>query len=112
CFMEVSSHAIDQQRIAGITFRGAIFSNLTQDHLDYHKTFAEYIRAKKSFFDALPESAFALTNNDDKNGMVMLQNSHAHKYTYSLKSYSDFKTKVLETHSDGMLLSVEKSEVW
>ncbi len=112
CFMEVSSHAIDQQRIAGIMFRGAVFSNLTQDHLDYHKTFAEYIRAKKSFFDALPESAFALTNNDDKNGMIMLQNSHACKYTYSLKSYSDFKTKVLETHSDGMLLSVEKSEVW
>ena len=112
CFMEVSSHAIDQYRISGIQFRGAIFSNITQDHLDYHKTFAEYIRVKKMFFDSLPESAFALTNNDDKNAMIMLQNSQAHTYTYSLKNYSDFKCKVLEMHSDGMLLVIGKSEVW
>lgn len=112
CFMEVSSHAIHQHRIAGIVFGGGVFSNLTQDHLDYHKTFAEYLQVKKSFFDALPQHAFALSNIDDKNGEVMLQNTKAAKHTYSLKSFSDFKCKILETHFDGMLLQICGTEVW
>ncbi len=112
CFMEVSSHAIDQDRISGIEFDGAIFTNLTHDHLDYHKTFAEYLKAKKKFFDQLPETAFALTNADDKNGMVMLQNTKASKQTYSLRSLANFHCKVLEKHFDGMLLSVDGQEIW
>ncbi len=112
CFMEVSSHAIDQQRIAGISFDGAIFSNLTHDHLDYHKTFAEYRDAKKKFFDQLPINAFALTNIDDKNGAVMLQNCNAQKYTYSARNMADFKVKVIESHFDGMLLNVNGKEFW
>ncbi len=112
CFMEVSSHAIDQQRIAGITFDGAIFSNLTHDHLDYHKTFAEYRDAKKKFFDQLAPEAFALTNADDKNGTVMLQNCKAQKYVYSARSMADFKVKVIESHFDGMLLNVNGKEFW
>lgn len=112
CFMEVSSHAIDQDRISGIEFDGAIFTNLTHDHLDYHKTFAEYLKAKKKFFDLLPDSAFALTNYDDKNGMVMLQNTLATKHTYSLRSLANFRCVILEKHFDGMLLSVEGQEVW
>ena len=112
CFMEVSSHAIDQQRIAGICFDGAIFSNLTHDHLDYHKTFIEYRNAKKRFFDQLPLDAFALTNADDKNGAVMLQNCNARKYTYSARTMADFKVKVIESHFDGMLLSVNGKEFW
>ena len=112
CFMEVSSHAIDQDRIEGVAFEGGIFTNLTHDHLDYHKTFAEYLKAKKKFFDQLPKQAFALTNADEKNGMVMLQNTNAQKKTYGLKSFADFKCKVLEKHFDGMLLSVDGQEVW
>ncbi len=112
CFMEVSSHAIDQQRIAGIDFDGAIFSNLTHDHLDYHKTFLEYRNAKKRFFDQLTPKAFALTNVDDKNGPVMLQNCQAHKYTYSARSMADFRVKVIESHFDGMLLSINGKEFW
>ncbi|HLN74939.1 MAG: UDP-N-acetylmuramoyl-L-alanyl-D-glutamate--2,6-diaminopimelate ligase [Methylococcaceae bacterium] len=112
CFMEVSSHAVDQDRISGIEFDGGIFTNLTHDHLDYHKTFAEYLKAKKKFFDQLPSSAFALTNADDKNGMVMLQNTKALKRTYSLRSLADFHCNILEKHFDGMLLSIGGKEVW
>jgi len=112
CFMEVSSHAIDQDRISGIEFDGGIFTNLTHDHLDYHVTFAEYLKAKKKFFDQLPASAFALTNADDKNGMVMLQNTAASKQTYSLRSLASFHCKILEKHFDGMLLSIDGQEVW
>jgi UDP-N-acetylmuramoyl-L-alanyl-D-glutamate--2,6-diaminopimelate ligase len=112
CFMEVSSHAVDQNRIAGISFDGAVFSNLTHDHLDYHKTFIEYRNAKKRFFDQLSPDAFALTNADDKNGMVMLQNCKAHKYTYSARTMADFKVKVMESHFDGMLLNINGKEFW
>ncbi|MGE5393195.1 MAG: UDP-N-acetylmuramoyl-L-alanyl-D-glutamate--2,6-diaminopimelate ligase [Candidatus Saccharibacteria bacterium] len=112
CFMEVSSHAVDQDRISGIEFDGGIFTNLTHDHLDYHKTFAEYLKAKKKFFDQLPSSAFALTNADDKNGMVMLQNTQALKQTYSLRSLANFHCNILEKHFDGMLLSIGAKEVW
>ena len=112
CFMEVSSHAIHQNRIAGVDFVGGIFTNITHDHLDYHKTFEEYIKAKKQFFDALPESAFALTNKDDKNGMVMLQNAKADKHSYALKSMSDFSCKVVESDFTGMLLNIDSNEVW
>lgn len=112
CFMEVSSHAIHQHRISGITFTGGIFSNITQDHLDYHKTFAEYLQVKKSFFDNLPKTAFALSNIDDKNGEVILQNTKAQKVTYSLKSFSDFKCKIIENHFDGMLLQLDNKQVW
>jgi UDP-N-acetylmuramoyl-L-alanyl-D-glutamate--2,6-diaminopimelate ligase len=112
CFMEVSSHSVHQERIAGISFDGALYTNLTHDHLDYHKTFLEYRDAKKKFFDDLPSEAFALTNIDDKNGRVMLQNSAARKFYYSLKAVADFKTKVLESHFDGMLLNINGQEVW
>ena len=112
CFMEVSSHAIDQKRIAGINFDGGIFTNLTHDHLDYHKTFAEYLKTKKQFFDQLPANAFALTNSDEKNGRVMLQNTKATKKSYGLKSLADFKCKVLEKHLDGLLLNIGNREVW
>jgi len=112
CFMEVSSHAIDQDRISGIDFDGGIFTNLTHDHLDYHLTFAEYLKAKKKFFDLLPETAFALTNADDKNGMVMLQNTKASKQTYSLRTLANFNCKVIEKHFDGMLLNIDGQEVW
>lgn len=112
CFMEVSSHSIQQQRIAGVKFAGGVFTNITHDHLDYHKTFAEYIRVKQSFFDRLPANSFALTNVDDKNGMVMVQNSKARKITYSGRSMADFRCKILETHFNGMLLSFEGQEVW
>jgi len=112
CFMEVSSHAIAQHRIAGLSFSGGIFSNLTHDHLDYHKTFDNYLKAKKAFFDGLPKSAFALTNSDDKNGNVMLQNTRAHKKTYALKSMADFKAKILENQFGGLLLQIDGEEVW
>lgn len=112
CFMEVSSHSIVQNRIAGLQFAGATFSNITHDHLDYHKTFAEYIKAKKGLFDSLPSDAFALTNIDDKNGMVMVQNCSAKISTYSLRSMADFRTKIIENHFDGMLLNVDGVEVW
>jgi len=112
CFMECSSHAIVQQRIRGLHFAGGVFTNLTHDHLDYHKTFAEYIRAKKLFFDALPRGAFALTNADDRNGRVMVQNTAAAVHTYSLRAMADFRCKVLEMHPDGMLLRIDGREVW
>ncbi|MFA6334504.1 MAG: UDP-N-acetylmuramoyl-L-alanyl-D-glutamate--2,6-diaminopimelate ligase [Bacteroidales bacterium] len=112
CFMEVSSHSLDQSRICGLNFTGAIFSNITHDHLDYHKTFQEYIRVKKSFFDNLPSSAFALTNIDDKNGLVMLQNTAAKKYRYSCKAPADFNCKIIEKGLDGMLVKIDNREVW
>jgi len=110
-FMEVSSHAIDQSRIAGLEFDGGIFTNITRDHIDYHLTFENYLKAKKTFFDSLPSDAFALTNADDKNGMVMLQNSKAKKYSYSLRGMADFKTKILEHGFEGMLLDMNDREV-
>lgn len=110
-FMEVSSHAIDQKRIAGLQFTGGVFSNITRDHLDYHHTFDAYLKAKKAFFDHLPKEAFALTNIDDKNGLVMLQNSKAQKHTYSMRSMADFKARILENHFEGMLLEINKKEV-
>lgn len=110
-FMECSSHAIDQRRIAGLRFRGGIFTNLTRDHMDYHKTVENYLKAKKRFFDDLPADAFALTNADDKNGLVMLQNSAAAKKTYSLRTMADFKTRILEMSFDGMLLNMNGHEV-
>ena len=112
CFMEVSSHSIVQNRISGLNFNGGIFTNITQDHLDYHKTFKEYINAKKMFFDNLTNSAFALTNIDDRNGEFMLQNTKAEKKTFSIRSYADFKCKVLESHFEGMLLDIDGIEVW
>ncbi len=111
-FMEVSSHAIVQHRITGLKFTGAAFSNITHDHLDYHKTFEEYIKAKKMFFDNLQDDAFALTNKDDRNGSVMLQNTKAKKYSYGLKSIADFKCRVVENHLNGLLLSIDNQEVW
>ena len=111
-FMEVSSHAIDQNRIAGLHFAGGIFTNLTHDHLDYHKTMANYRNAKKKFFDNLPANAFALTNLDDKNGAVMLQNTKARKMSYALKHDADFKGIVLESHFDGMLMKVNDTEMF
>lgn len=111
-FMEVSSHAIVQHRITGLEFTGGIFSNLTHDHLDFHKTFGEYLKAKKRFFDELPNTAFALTNLDDKNGLVMLQNTRAHQKTYALKSMSDFKAKILENQFGGLFLNIDHQEVW
>ena len=110
-FMEVSSHAIDQKRISGLSFNGGIFTNLTRDHLDYHKTVENYLKAKKKFFDDLPTSAFALTNLDDKSGMVMLQNTKAKKLTYSLRTLADFKGKILESHFDGTELLINNREV-
>jgi len=110
-FMEVSSHSIDQKRISGLRYAGGIFTNLTRDHLDYHKTVENYLKAKKKFFDDLPKDAFALTNVDDKNGMVMLQNTKAKTFTYSLRSLCDFKGKILENHFEGMLLSFNEKEL-
>lgn len=111
-FMEVSSHAIDQGRIAGQQFSGGVFTNLTHDHLDYHKTFSNYLNAKKAFFDALPLSAFALSNADDRNGHVMLQNTRAKAHYYGLKTLCEFHTRVVEMHLDGMLLNINGKEAW
>ena len=110
-FMEVSSHSIAQKRISGLKFAGGIFTNLTRDHLDYHKTVENYLKAKKAFFDNLPKSAFALTNLDDKNGLVMTQNTKAKVYTYSLRSLCDFKGKILESHFEGMILNFNGKEL-
>jgi UDP-N-acetylmuramoyl-L-alanyl-D-glutamate--2,6-diaminopimelate ligase len=110
-FMECSSHAIAQKRIGGLNFAGGIFTNLTRDHLDYHKTFENYRDAKKAFFDGLPKTAFALTNADDKNGMVMLQNTKAQKKTYSTRSMADFRARILECHFEGMYLEIDGHEV-
>ncbi len=112
CFMECSSHAIVQERTRGLSFAGGIFSNITHDHLDYHKTFTEYIRAKKRFFDMLPAGSFALTNLDDRNGRVMVQNTAAAVHTYSLRGMADFRCRIVETHLDGMLLRIDGQEVW
>ena len=112
CFMEVSSHGIHQKRAEGLHFEGAIFTNLTHDHLDYHKTFAAYRDTKKLLFDGLSKSAFALTNADDKNGMVMLQNTKASKKTYALKSYADYRGQILERQLNGQLLKIDDNELW
>ena len=110
-FMEVSSHSVAQKRIGGLKFAGGIFTNLTRDHLDYHKTVENYLKAKKAFFDGLPKTAFALTNSDDKNGMVMAQNTKAKVATYSLRTMADFKGKVLEDGFEGMLMDINNTEV-
>lgn len=110
-FMEVSSHSIVQNRIGGLTFAGGLFTNITRDHLDYHKTFENYIKAKKLFFDNLPADAFAITNADDKNGMVMVQNTKAQVKTYSVQSLADFKAKIIECHFEGMYLDINGKEV-
>ena len=112
CFMEVSSHGIHQKRTEGLEFTGGIFTNLSHDHLDYHNSFAEYRDVKKSFFDSLPKNAFALTNIDDKNGDIMLQNTKAKKRTYALKTLADYKAKIIEKSLSGTLLSVNGTEVW
>jgi len=110
CFMEVSSHAIDQDRIAGLIFAGGVFTNLSHDHLDYHLNFDNYLKAKKKFFDELPGNAFALTNTDDRNGKIMLQNTNALRKSYSLKSASDFKCKIIENNFDGLMLNLDGQE--
>jgi UDP-N-acetylmuramoyl-L-alanyl-D-glutamate--2,6-diaminopimelate ligase len=112
CFMEVSSHGIHQKRTEGLIFSGGIFTNLSHDHLDYHSSFSEYRDVKKSFFDHLPKSAFVLTNVDDKNGNLMLQNTKAKKLTYALKSYADYKASILENQLSGLLLKINGNEVW
>ncbi len=112
CFMEASSHGIHQRRTEGLVFAGAIFTNLSHDHLDYHKTFADYRDAKKMLFDNLSKKAFALTNVDDKNGLVMLQNTPAKKYTYALKNYADYRAQVLENQLDGQLVKINENDLW
>ncbi|MEY8850182.1 UDP-N-acetylmuramoyl-L-alanyl-D-glutamate--2,6-diaminopimelate ligase [Psychroserpens sp. XS_ASV72] len=112
CFMEVSSHGIHQKRTLGLHFEGGVFTNLSHDHLDYHNSFAEYRDVKKSYFDDLPKQAFALVNIDDKNGLVMLQNTAAKKYTYALKTYADYKAQILENEFSGLLLKLNESELW
>jgi UDP-N-acetylmuramoyl-L-alanyl-D-glutamate--2,6-diaminopimelate ligase len=112
CFMEVSSHGIHQKRTAGLVFKGGIFTNLTHDHLDYHKSFAEYRDVKKSFFDQLPTQAFALVNLDDKNGVVMIQNTRAKKYGYALKTVADYKARIIENQFHGLFLNIDGNEIW
>jgi UDP-N-acetylmuramoyl-L-alanyl-D-glutamate--2,6-diaminopimelate ligase len=111
-FMEVSSHALVQQRVAGLVFSGGIFSNITHDHLDYHNTFEEYIRAKKLFFDGLPGGSFALINADDRNGKTMVQNTRAYVHYYGIRSMADFKGRITESHFNGMLLNFDNTEMW
>ncbi|MAO72325.1 MAG: UDP-N-acetylmuramoyl-L-alanyl-D-glutamate--2,6-diaminopimelate ligase [Flavobacteriales bacterium] len=112
CFMEVSSHAIHQNRVSNLNFVGGIFTNITHEHLDYHKNFKEYISIKKKFFDDLEFTSFAITNKDDKNGRIMLSNTKARKLTYSLKSMADYKCKLLESRLDGMMLNIQNVDVW
>ncbi len=112
CFMEVSSHSVVQHRIAGLNFKGGIFTNLTHDHLDYHKTFDAYLKAKKSFFDDLNPQSFAITNVDDKNGLVMVQNSKAKTYTYSIRELANFKARIIESAFEGMHLEINGKELW
>jgi UDP-N-acetylmuramoyl-L-alanyl-D-glutamate--2,6-diaminopimelate ligase len=112
CFMEVSSHGVHQKRTEALRFTGGVFTNLSHDHLDYHNTFAEYRDVKKSFFDSLSKYAFAITNIDDKNGLVMLQNTKAKKLSYALKSYADYKAQILENQLTGLLLKINDNEVW
>ena len=112
CFMEVSSHGIEQRRISGLEFAGGIFSNLTHDHLDYHNSFEDYRDVKKDFFDNLPNTAFSLVNKDDKNGKYMVQNTKSKIFTYGLKTYADYKIKILESSLEGMLLKINESEFW
>lgn len=112
CFMEVSSHGIHQKRTEGLNFTGGVFTNLTHDHLDYHSSFSEYRDVKKSFFDHLPKTAFALSNIDDKNGAVMMQNTNARKLTYALKSYANYKAQILENQLSGLLMKINDNEVW
>ncbi|MCX6247732.1 MAG: UDP-N-acetylmuramoyl-L-alanyl-D-glutamate--2,6-diaminopimelate ligase [Bacteroidetes bacterium] len=112
CFMEVSSHAVVQKRVTGLTFKGGVFTNLTHDHLDYHKTFGEYLKAKKTFFDNLPASAFALINKDDKNGMMMVQNTKATLSTLSMHSMADFRCRILENQFGGLHLSMDGTDCW
>ena len=112
CFMEVSSHAIDQNRVFGLHFSGGVFTNISHDHLDYHKTFAAYIKAKKQFFDHLPKSAFALVNTDDKNALVMLQNTRANQVHYALKTPADFKAKILENELSGLVINLDDTEFY
>ena len=112
CFMEVSSHAVHQNRIAGLDYKIAVFTNITHDHLDYHNTFAEYIRVKKAFFDGLNKDSFAVTNADDKNGLVMLQNTSAKKLTFALKTPADFKGKVIENALSGLVMTINNTEVY
>ncbi|WP_372752015.1 UDP-N-acetylmuramoyl-L-alanyl-D-glutamate--2,6-diaminopimelate ligase [Labilibaculum sp.] len=112
CFMEVSSHAIDQKRIGALNYKGGIFTNITHDHLDYHKTFGAYLKVKKSFFDQLGKRSFAITNADDKNGKLMLQNMKGHKFSYSTRSFADFRCQILEKHFTGMLLEMDGVEIW
>lgn len=112
CFMEVSSHAIDQKRTADLKFQGGIFTNITHDHLDYHKTFDAYLKVKKRFFDYLGKKSFALTNVDDKNGKLMMQNTKAHQFTYSTRSFADYRCQILEKHFTGMVLDLDGIETW
>ena len=112
CFMEVSSHAIHQGRIEGVEFTGGVFTNITHDHLDYHNTFKEYINVKKAFFDGLPSTAFAITNADDKNGMVMMQNTKAEVITVAIKSDADYRAKVVENQFSGLQLNINGKELW
>ena len=111
CFMEVSSHGIHQNRTEGLHFTGSVFTNLSHEHLDYHETFAAYRDVKKSFFDRIPKSAFSLVNVDDKNSLVMMQNTASKKYTYALKNYANYRAQILENQLNGLLLKINDNEI-